>query len=377
MKTKTLFLLFLIGPSFFSCNSTVKNQTIPISNLDTDFPIAEKLEFNPFNKYDILGEGGCVIDDSILWHFKEGEYDLGSCYNINTGEKLSTIASKGRAANEIIQFDGFNIIGDSVLLYTDRNRTIKAFAKKDIINNVPMGERKFSVTTAPDSIWVSQMIKLPNGSVLATIQPALFEYQKAEQTNVINQKTITIFNDKEANSYETIKYESFDIEKAKGAELTVNNLIKCAYSYGFIAIKDNDMAVFSVSDQFILYTFDLKSGNVVNEKRYTKIQRIVGGDEAFVSFETTNDRQVSINSVKTNDEYILCLVQGYLNEDDKKMELYKKAIYVFDWDLNPIKKFDLPDKKNGYYSISNDCSAVYFCEYTENGLILSKADLNI
>ena len=100
MKTKTLFLLFLIGPSFFSCNSTVKNQTIPISNLDTDFPIAEKLEFNPFNKYDILGEGGCVIDDSILWHFKEGEYDLGSCYNINTGEKLSTIVSKGRASNE-------------------------------------------------------------------------------------------------------------------------------------------------------------------------------------------------------------------------------------------------------------------------------------
>lgn len=376
MKTKTLFLLFLIGLSFFSCNSTVKNQTIPISNLESDFPITEKLEFNLFNKYDILGEGGCVIDDSILWHFKEGEYDLGTCYNINTGEKLSTIASKGRAANEIIQFDGFNIIGDSVLLYTDRNRTIKAFAKKDIIDNVPMGERKFSVTTAPDSIWVSQMTKLPNGSVLATIQPALFEYQKAEQTNVINQKTITIFNDKEANSYETIKYESFDIEKAKGVELTANDLIKCAYSYGFIAIKDNDMAVFSVSDQFILYTFDLKSGNVVNEKRYTKIQRIVG-DDTFVSFETTNDRQVSINSVKTSDKYILCLVQGYLNEDDKKLKLYKKAIYVFDWDLNPIKKFDLPDKKNGYYSISNDCSAVYFCEYTENGLILSKADLNI
>lgn len=376
MRTNTRFLL-LFSISFWGCTNTVKNQATPISNIDTDFPITEKLEFNPFNKYDILEEGVCVIDDSILWHFKEGEYDLGSCYNINTGEKLSTIASKGRAANEIIQFDGFDVIGDSVLLYTDRNRTIKAFAKKDIIDNVPMGERQFSVTTAPDSIWVSQMTKLPNGSVLATIQPALFEYQKAEQTNVINEKTVAIFNNKEANSYETIKYESFDIEKAKGTELAANDLVKYAYSYGSIAIKDNDMAVFSVSDQFILYTFDLKSGNVVNEKRYTKIQRTVGGDEAFVSFETTNDRQMSIYSVKTNDKYILCSVQGYFSEEDKKAKLYKKAIYIFDWELSPIKKFDLPDRKNGYYIISNDCSVVYFCEYTEDGLILHKANLNI
>lgn len=377
MKTKTQFLLLLIGISFFSCNSTVKNTATPISNLDTDFPITEGLEFSPFNKYDVFGEGIFVVDDSILWYFKEGESDLGSCYNLNTGEKLSTIASKGRAANEIIQFDGFDVIGDSVLLYTDRNRTIKAFAKKDIIDNVPMGERQFSVTTAPDSIWVSQMVKLPNGSVLATIQPALFEYQKAEGINEINQKSVAIFNNKEANSYETIKYESFDVEKAKGAELPANDLIKNAYSCSSIAIKDNDMAVFSVRDQFILYTFDLKRGNVVNEKRYTKIQRITGVDETFVSFETTNDRQIGIYSVKTNDKYVLCSVQGYFSEEDKKSKLYKEAIYVFDWELNPIKKFDLPDRKNGYYTISNDCSAVYFCEYTENGLVLHKANLNI
>lgn len=376
MKTNALFLL-LFSIFFWSCTSTVKKQATPISNIDMDFSITKELKFNPFNEYDILEEGSCVIDDSILWHFKEGKSDLGSCYSLNTGKKLSTIASKGRATNEIIQADGFSIIGDSVLLYTDRNRTIKAFAKKDIIDNVPMGERKVSVTTASDSIWVSQMTKLPNGSVLATIQPALFDYQKAAQTNVVNQKSVVIFNNKEANAYETIKYESFDIEKAKGEELAANDLVKYAYSYGSIAIKDNDMAVFSVSDQFILYTFNLKSGNVVNEKRYTNIQRTEEGDEAFVSYTTTNDRQMNIYSVETNDKYILCSVQGYLCEKDKKSKLYKKAIYVFDWELNPIKKFDLPERKNGYYTISSDCSAVYFCDYNVEGLTLYKADLNI
>lgn len=377
MRTNTKFLLLLIGISFFSCTSTVKNQTVPIFNIDTDFPITENLEFKPFNKYNILNAGFCMIDDSILWHFEEGEYNFGSCYNLHTGEKLSTIVSKGRAANELIQFDGFNIVGDSLLLYTDRNRTIKAFSKKDIIDNVPMGERQFSVTTAPDSIWVSQMTKLSDGSVLATIQPALFEYQKNANRNEINQKSVVIFNNAEAKSYETIKYESFDLGKTKGTELTENDLIKSSYSNSHIGIKGNDMAVFSVSDQFILYTFDLKSGNVINEKIYTKMQRNVEADKSFVSFETVNERKVRTNSIKTSNKYIACAVQGYFSDEDKESKLYKEAIFVFDWELNPIKKFDLPKRKNGYYTISNDCKSVYFCEFNEEGLTLYKADLNI
>ena len=153
MKTNARLLLILISFSFFSCNSTVKNQTVPISDLDTDFPATERLEFKPFNKFNILEMGFCVIDDSILWHIENREYDFGSCYNLNTGEKLSIIASKGRAANELTELEGFQMVGDSIQLYTYSNM-IKAFAKREIIDNVPMGERKFSLTIVPDRIWV-------------------------------------------------------------------------------------------------------------------------------------------------------------------------------------------------------------------------------
>ena len=61
MKTNAQLLLLLISLSFFSCNSAVKNQAAPISNIDTDFPITEELEFTPFNKFDILEIGGCMI----------------------------------------------------------------------------------------------------------------------------------------------------------------------------------------------------------------------------------------------------------------------------------------------------------------------------
>lgn len=57
--------------------------------------------------------------------------------------------------------------------------------------------------------------------------------------------------------------------------------------------------------------------------------------------------------------------------------IHRMLTFVFDWDLNPIKKFDFPDRKYGYYRLSNDGCAVYFSEYTEDGLILHKANLNI
>ena len=375
MKTNAQLLLLLIGIFFLVVIARSKIRIIPISNIDTDFPVTEKLEFKPFNKFDIFERGFCMIDDSILWSVEENEENFGFCYDLNTGKKLSTIASRGRAANELTELEDFQIIGDSVQLYAYPNM-IKTFGKRDIIDNVPMGERKFTVTIVPDSIWVRRMVKLPNGFVLATLMPAFSESEKVEM-NEFNQKSIAIFNNKEAKFYETINYESFDIGKAKDMELSANDLIKCAYADGSIEVKGNDMAVFYASNQFILYIFDVKNGKVVGEKRYTKMQREEVRSKTFASLNTMNEKHIGIESMKLNDKYILCDVKGYFSEEDKDSKLMKEAIFVFDWQLNPIKKFDLPDRKNGYYGLSNNGRSVYFCEFNEDGLTLYKADLNI
>lgn len=370
---KYQFLSLLIAISFVGCNNVGKKSSPALSSIDVDFPTAEQLEFTPFNTYDIFRDGTCVIDGSILWYVEDRKDDFGVCYDLNTGEKLSVIVSKGMADNELIDLAGFAVTGDSVLLYTNRN-AIKTFAKKDIVGNIPMGDRKVSVTTAPRDIFVNQMMKLPNGSVLATIRPA-FEFEK-ENTNAVNKSSVVVFNNNDVTPHEVIKYDSFDVGKATGKQIDENDLIKWSYAQGTIEIKDNDMAVFSVHNQFMLYTFDINTGKVVNEKRYTEMLR----EKSEMSLTSTNDMSQSIRYMKVNDKYILCWVRGYLSEEDKNLEQPKEAIFVFDWDLKPVKRFDLPDPegKNGYYCISNDCSSVYFCEYyRREGLTLHKAVLNI
>lgn len=87
---------------------------------------------------------------------------------------------------------------------------------------------------------------------------------------------------------------------------------------------------------------------------------------------------IEVDLMESNDKYILCLVSGYFSKEDKELEQQKKAILVFDWGLNPIKRFDLSNIKNSRrIIISADCKSIYISEFTEEGLILTKADLNI
>lgn len=371
MNKKTTFILFLIGISFFSCNNN-KNSIITISNIDADFPSSEKLEFKSFNKYDSLDKGGCMIDDSILWYFSRYDKDnIGFCYNLNTGEKLSTIAMKGKAAHEFIDciFNYSKMTNDSIQLYTGL-RTIKTFSKKDIVENKPMNEREFSVTTINDSISTQKFIKLPNGNAVATIGGEIDKNSLPEKYD-INNKSIAIINNNKVKGYQTIDYDSFDVKVPDSKDFGSKAVIKNAYLQGSIENRGNDLAVFSVRYQFILYTLDLNRGNVIKEKRYTNMQM----GQSFS--QTTNDMEMRIIAMKSDDKYIYCVVEAYFSKEDKELGILKKALFVFDWDLNPIKRFDLPNEKNTQHIISADCKSIYISEFTEEGLILKKADLDI
>ncbi len=130
------------------------------------------------------------------------------------------------------------------------------------------------------------------------------------------------------------------------------------------------MAVFYASNQFILYIFDVKNGKVVGEKRYTKMQREEVRSKTFASLNTMNEKHIGIESMKLNDKYILCDVKGYFSEEDKDSKLMKEAIFVFDWQLNPIKSLICQIEKMvimDYQIMAVQCT---FCEFNEDGLYI-------
>lgn len=378
------FLASLISFFLFSCNNTSK---FPLSNVDTDFAVAEQLDFQLYKQLKVMQDNfmddlitTCninVVDDSVLWYveaFDERVDDTYICYNLNTGEPLAATTSLGMSAEEMEWVTGFKIAGDSVYFYEGRKNTIKTFLKQEIVRNVPVEDRKVSVTTFPDSVWVSRMTKLPNGSVIATIRPP-FEFEK-NNVKEINKNSVVVWNNQEMKGYQTIDYTSFDVKKRKRTDIPANDLIKWTYAQGFIETRGNDLAVIASSDQFMLYTFDVTTGKVLNEKRYTPVEY---SNEEFC-FLSTNDMQQSILALQANDEYIVCKVGGYFNAEDKEYEVYQEAIFVFDWNLNPIKRFDLPDLgQKGYFSISNDARSVYFNDFSGEmfTLTLYRADLKL
>lgn len=378
---KANVLLFLIGVSLFGCTSAKESTAVVISDLAVDFPVAEDLEFKPFNSHAIIGNGVFMIDDSILWYFnRSNSAEVGFCYDLNTGEKLSTIASRGKAIYEFIDVsprrskmttDSIHIFeGSDMYALGAGGRTIKSFAKKDILENKIINERPFSVITCPEEIYMNTLVKLPNGSGLVTIVGRSGNNLPPEEHD-INNKSVAIFDNNMVKGYQTINYDSFDIIAPK-SRFEPNNLVKCSYAAGSIEVKDDNMAVFSVDGQFMLYTLDFNSGEVKNEKRYADVK-------VHSSSSLTNDLGAYIVTMKSNDKYILCEVSGYLDKGDKELGQNKRAIFIFDWDLNPVKRFNLPyGYKRGFqYVIQEDCSSVYIIQETEEGIVLTKADLNI
>lgn len=376
MKKRFLPLLWL-GVAFLGCKTEPKgaNEGL-ISDLGKDFPVVEKLKFESFNKYEIGVEiGGSVVDGNVLWHFESGEdnKDFGWCYNLNTGEKLGVLALRGEGKNDLMAGEWFQMAGDSVTLYQDRG-TMKIFAKKDIVGGMPVEERNGSMWKAPEGILISQAVKLPDGTVLATVRPPMFEFELA-QGNELNQKTIVLFGKGGTKAYDVIDYDSFDLGKATEAELSAEDLLRWNYAQGCVAVKDDSTVVFSVDGQFILYTWDVNTGKTLAEKRYTKAER----DGGEMSLVTTNENKLSIQSVTASDRYIVCDVTGYFSDEAKEAKKAGRALFVFDWDLEPVKRFDLALRdEEGYYRVATDCSAVYFCKQSgEHELTLYKADLNI
>lgn len=394
MKKMYKFLWLLFGIFIFDGHLAVYSSSPPLSSINSDFTVIEKVELKPFKKYDGLKAWYTWIIDGSMMYVIESDpwHDLGYCYDFNTGKKLSVLAKLGKAPYELsesIWDHTIHVTKDFIVFVPAkttlkmvsrkyipvRENEIKVFAKKDIINNVPMKDRKVVIPTFPDSVWVEQATILPNGAIVALMPPPLPNFQKLEkdiQTGM-EKKTVMVLGQKRVTYHETLSGDGFP-DYGMLSTPTPYISMKRANANGLFRTRGNDMAVFAVNGQFLLYTFDFNSGKVKNVKRYTKILPMNGGNDVC------NDMELRVESLEVTDNHIFCLVNGCFSEADKQSKIERSAIFVFDWNLKPIKKFELPALAKGHYTIPMDGSAVYFKQVdkeNKENTLLYKADLKI
>ncbi len=396
MKKRYRFLWLLFGIFIFDSHLAVCSSPPTRLDMKRDFTVVEKVELKPFKTYDGLKAWHTwIIDGSLLYVIDHDPWnDLGTCYDFDTGKKLSVLAKHGKAPYELsdkISYKTIHVTKDFIVfvpaetiaktvsrkaVYT-RENAIKVFAKKDMINNVPLKDRKVIIPAFPDSVWVEQATILPNGAIVAIMPPPAPDLQKLEKDarTGMEKKTLMVLGQKGVTYHETLPGDGFpEYNPSLGSKFTPYVTMKRSNARGLFRTRGNDMAVFAVDGQFMLYTFDFNSGKVKNVKRYTDILPLNGGNEVG------NDMGLRVVCLEVTDNHIFCLVSGYFSEADKQSKTDRSAIFVFDWNLKPIKKFELSKLTKGYYTIPMDGSAVYFKQLdkeNDKNTLLYKADLKI
>lgn len=359
---KSLFLLvviFLIG-----CGPSIKHIDGIVSNIEKDFPVTEKLDFHKFAGFPITETGFSVIKDSTLWLMSfESNNTVGTCYHLYNGEKIADVAFMGRAQNEISSLDIFQILDDVVAIQS--GYLLKMFDTQQILDNVPMEDRHVSIVNVPDSMPCRYMWKLPNStSVIATLD---VEMRGANLS--VSKIPMIVLDGKNIRSFQTFDTDSFGWDVDDDTKKAALKLVQREFAQGEMVFRKDSVGAHFMNGQFVFYTFDVNQGTVLNEKRYTEVGCSDDGSRL------TNEQGLSVVWAKASSQHIVCLVKGYLTTADREAKLSKTALYVFDWNLNPLKKFDLSPIERGYYVVDEELKNVYSCEFDEGGLTLNKAPL--
>lgn len=380
MKTKIAYL-FLLGLLTVACSKQPnQSQTIPLSDINADFPVAEKIEYHPIQKFDIYTSGGIDIKDSILWLTYIEAPIVGHAYNLYTGEQIAPIAASGRALNEIeYGWEKYEITNDSIFFMFNSVGMVKGFALKDILNNQPMGERKAVIQTVPDSIRISKLDKLPDGSVLISIQS--FSHIKT-RTQGMKEQSFAYYDGKNLTGFQPYPFDRLNLSTNCDDEQLLQDVLKLAFTQGNISFKNNNEFAGTVSDQFIVYTFNKEEGKIMHLKQYTTIVYQTDSGANSYNYITDNERHISLSSVQTDNQYIVCMGSGYFTQEEAEAKKAKIALFVFDWNLNPIKRIDIKKQKQNennimMYKVDLDQRRIYCIESGKEGLSIYEADLNL
>lgn len=335
---KKLLYTFVILIS--SCASSVQQDKNRLHDLDTDFPVADTITLNPILKQtfeNMSNINNFIVRDTIMYCFENNDDNFGYCYGINSGVKLSTIINKGKANNEMTSIVTKNnmFIDDSIQFIDTKSRIIKIFSINDILTK-PMNERVFSTYKLPDEIINTFNFTKYNNIILGTSDYI---------DDTINYKYFTLENGK-VSLFGNVKKEIFE------PEMELNRAIISGVFNITNFTNHNEKFAVANFHGIVLQVIDVNKKIVKYDRYYQKFK--IEESDGVIKTMPTDYKTISIGC---DEKYIYCQVRK-----SARGEINGKIILVFDWELNPIKKYFIRPHaldKNRFY-ISKDSKSLYY-----------------
>lgn len=337
MKISSLFILLLL----VSCSSKSDKQSdIVIHDVDIDFPSADTIKFTLRQSFEILDNvSSWHVKDSLLFVQTYNNPDrLGICYNINSGKEISTIINLGRAANEATTSCQFEYGDDSIYCCDTKYDNIKTFAINDIISK-PMGERPFSINKIPDSLIALFFTKIDSIIIFGT-------NNNGDPASCYRNYLYLTYDGKDLSFFGEVRKEIFETQK----DYETSIVEKKVFQTTSVAINKNRVVV-AEAYGIALHAIDPYKKKIIKERYYNKYNVSENGITASGKYQSSD--------VYCSDEYIYFIsrVQNEKKSAETGLNIFEYHILVFDWDLNPVKKYF--SCMNNRPNLSHDGKSLY------------------
>lgn len=217
---------------------------------------------------------------------------------------------------------------------------LKTFSINDILTK-PMGERNFSTIARPDTILSNCILKIDDSKIIGSINYPMGG--KCNNYFISDGEEVSIFGDFQKELFElTDKVDDLTLRKSFDPWFA---------SYGDKVVAANKNGIF-------LQVIDINKKVIEKQRYYNKIKHRdeYKPDDSYIY-------------VRCDDKFIYCALTKLDKEKTKKSgkRISDKSILVFDWDLNPIKKYHLAtfDLTSNLYYLSEDGKSFYYMRVVE------------
>lgn len=319
MIKKVLLSLLVIGTSVFVKPATAQK----LDNVNSDFPKSTPIKrLEPIVLKNIEKIGWSVIKDNLFITNSPTATNHCIAIDMKDGRRIAEFIEIGKGENQMESVESINLYGSDSLMAMTR-KIVKTYAIKDLMK----GDAKANVINHPDSITSLIYTKI-DGNTIMGAGASYYNRGKKRYYKATNDKCTTFMD---------INHDHFNVVMANPDGPKYQAKAQDYYSL-MTPNKKTALVAMATRNGRILEIINTETMKIEKSKMYN--QATINA-EMHPSGKRVAKMYViginSFNSVCSDDKYIYVVMAE--KGDEPKTANY--SLLIFDWDLKPIKKYDI------------------------------------